>query len=211
MTLTTTQKTIDAYNKNAEKYASKFDNYETYIKKIKDFHHKFIKNGDSILDLGCGPGNNIRTILEEKPDCEFTGVDLSEEILNIAKRRFQKYNFILQDLRELNIDSQYKIIIASFCIVHLTNNETEELIKKISQLTTKDGYLYLSYMNGNSSGFESTSFSEEEIFFNYYQDDFLENLLRQNNFKILEKSKEEYVETDGSITTDTFIYSKSIK
>jgi hypothetical protein len=63
-------------------------------------------------------------------------------------------------------------------------------------------------MNGEKSGFETTSFSKEEMFFNYYSDEFIIDILSRHNINVLEITKEEYVEPDGSITVDTFIYAK---
>lgn len=202
--------TISAYDKNSEKYADKFDNYEIYQRRITDFQQKYIKKGSHILDLGCGPANNIRTILEQDQTCSFDGIDLSEKFIQIAKQRFPQFTFLQQDLCNLNLESQYAVVIASFCIVHLTNEETAKVFKNLGKLMTSNGYLYLSYMNGASSGFESTSFSKEEIFFNYYQDQFITQLLTENNLEIVEIGKEEYVESDGSITVDSFVYAKKM-
>jgi hypothetical protein len=47
---------------------------------------------------------------------------------------------------------------------------------------------------------------KDEIFFNYYEDAFVINLLESHGFNILEIGKEEYPEEDGSVTMDTFIY-----
>ncbi|WP_458776290.1 class I SAM-dependent methyltransferase [Desulforhopalus sp. 52FAK] len=203
--------TISAYDKNSEKYAEKFDDYEIYQRRITDFQQKYIAQGSHILDLGCGPANNIRTILEQDQTCSFDGIDLSEKFIQIAKQRFPQFTFLQQDISNLNVESQYAVIIASFCIVHLTNEETAKVFKSIGKHLTSDGYLYLSYMNGTRSGFESASFSKEEIFFNYYQDQFIIELLSKNDIEIVEIGKEEYIESDGSITVDSFVYARKIK
>jgi 2-polyprenyl-3-methyl-5-hydroxy-6-metoxy-1,4-benzoquinol methylase len=200
------KQTIDAYNKNAESYAKKFDNYEIYQNKISDFQEKYIPKGAKVLDLGCGPGNNIKTILGKDETCFFTGVDLSEKFINIAKTRFPQFTFLKKDIRFLEMNEQFEVVVASFCIVHLTNEETKGFLKNLSKLAAANCYIYLSYMNGEKSGFESTSFSKEEIFFNYYEDEFIFDLIARNNIHVLELGKEEYIESDGAITTDTFIY-----
>lgn len=206
----TTNQTIDAYDKHAEEYAKKFDNYDVYRNKISDFQKKYIPNKTHILDLGCGPGNNIKVLLENDQTCSFTGVDLSMEFIKISTQRFPQFTFTLQDIRKLDIQSKFKAIIASFCIVHLTDEETQNFLKTLSTLLVENGYLYLSYMNGEKAGFETTSFSKDEIFFNYYTDEFILNLLKQNGINMVEMSKEEYREPDGSITIDTFIFAQKI-
>ncbi|MGM0418134.1 MAG: class I SAM-dependent methyltransferase [Thermodesulfobacteriota bacterium] len=158
------------------------------------------------LDLGCGPGNNIKTILGKDETCFFTGVDLSVTFINIAKIRFPQFKFLQKYIRFLEINEKFGVIIASFCIVHLTNEETKAFLDNLSNLMASNGSLYLNYMNGEKSGLETTSFSNEEIFFNYYKDQFIIELLSKNNIRVSEIVKEEYIEPDGSTTTDTFIY-----
>lgn len=138
----------------------------------------------------------------------FTGVDLSSSLLNIAKERLPYCTFIQEDLRCLVLPARFDIIIASFCIVHLTNIETTKLISNISTLLVPGGHLYLSFMEGQESGLESTSFSKDPIFFNYYDIEFIVKNINSNELNALEVTKEGYPEQDGSITNDVFIYAK---
>lgn len=200
--------TIDAYNKNADTYVEKFDDYPTYKDKIIDFKDKYIQDKSILLDLGCGPGNNIKTLVELNDTYSVTGVDLSNSFLNIAKKSLPHCTFIQEDLRCLELPSKFDIVIASFCIVHLTNNETTGLIKNISRCLVPGGHLYLSFMEGYASGLESTSFSKDPIFFNYYAVDFVVDTLTQYKLKPVEISEELYPEQDGSSTNDVFIYAK---
>ncbi len=82
------------------------------------------------------------------------------------------------------------------------------MLSKISTVLKKNGTLYLSYMSGAGQGFEPTSFAKDPVFFNYYDDDVIVNLLAENHLEVAQISKEEYKEQDGSITIDTFIYSR---
>lgn len=45
-----------------------------------------IRPGDTVLDLGCGPANQLGLIARLNPEVHFIGVDLSEEMLALAKR-----------------------------------------------------------------------------------------------------------------------------
>lgn len=208
MTVSKTEKTIEAYNKNAAKYNSKFQNFETYRRKITEFKGKFIPRGASILDLGCGPGNNITIIKSLDTSCNFTGVDLSENLLALAKKKHPECTFINQnicDLKELALGS-FETILASFCIVHLNDDETDGLLRFISEKLVSGGSLYLSFMEGKTPGFESTSFSKEEIFFNYYQRNSILKMLEESGLHAKVVSEEEYQEQDGTITSDIFIF-----
>lgn len=51
-----------------------------------------IKPGDTVIDLGCGPANQLGLIAGLNPDVNFIGVDLSDEMLGMAERNLQANN-----------------------------------------------------------------------------------------------------------------------
>lgn len=48
-----------------------------------------IKPGETVIDLGCGPANQLGLIASLNPDVNFIGVDLSDEMLGMAERNLQ--------------------------------------------------------------------------------------------------------------------------
>lgn len=52
-----------------------------------------VKDGDNVLDFGCGNGRLVE-ILRDK-SVNYTGVDLVEELITIAKNKYKNYNFKL--------------------------------------------------------------------------------------------------------------------
>ena len=201
-----TEQTIKAYNLNAKKYDAKFTDYSVYKNTILDFQKKHIPKEATLLDLGCGPGQNIKTIMGYDQSIRATGIDLSEEFVKIARQHNPTATFAQANICELKAERKYDVILASFCIVHLNNEETENLIRFIADSLVANGTLYLSFMEGAGSGFETTSFSDEEIFFNYYNRIDIEHLLKTNGLNVVELQTEDYPEPDGSVTTDVFVY-----
>jgi len=98
----------------------------------------------------------------------------------------------------------------SFCIVHLFEKETKEVLKKVSKILNEKGKLYISFMQGKESGYEKTSFSEEKIYFNYYSEEMIETELKKVGIIPYKKYKQDYKELDGSITSDIFIFGEKI-
>ena len=63
-----------------------------------------IKKTDQLLELGCSVGNTINMVHDI---CDnITGIDLSENSLKIAKKRFPNVNFYLNDMIDLKVLSQ---------------------------------------------------------------------------------------------------------
>ncbi|CAG37491.1 class I SAM-dependent methyltransferase [Desulfotalea psychrophila] len=205
---TNTEITIEAYDINASKYANKFMEFIPYQEKIKLFQENFLTENSSILDLGCGPGNNANFLLKADRGYQIEGVDLSAQMIELAKKNAPDTNFRVQDIRTITSDKMYNAIIASFCIVHLADQETSSLIEKIAKMLKENGHLYLSFMEGKVAGLESTSFSKEDIFFNYYERSELVKLLARNDLETVEILDDDYKEGDGSTTKDVFIFAR---
>lgn len=197
--------TISSYNNCAESYADKFMDYAPYVKKMEYFQSRYIASGSSILDLGCGPGNNVKLLLQNDPDLRITGVDLSGEMIKLAKRNAPLASFQQVDLAEYQVTKMYDIVIASFCIVHLASEITKRLLQVIGAALRPGGHLYISFMEGREAGYETTSFSKKEIFFQYHDRKEILQLFDKNGISALKILEDSYPEENGEFTTDVFM------
>ena len=80
----------DEYNKLAPIYDRRWHNY---ISKSLSFLQNWvdIPPEASILDVACGTGEFAKLLLEKNPQQQITGVDISEEMLEIAKDKLRDY------------------------------------------------------------------------------------------------------------------------
>ena len=105
---------------------------------------KSMKKNSNVLDLGCGNGRDIKTLLENnhKP----IGLDSSKKLLNIAKKRYPKAKFIHADMSKIPLKDNsidYILSIASFH--HLkTKKERLSCLKEIKRVLKPNGKLFLS-------------------------------------------------------------------
>ncbi len=203
-----TDVTIHAYDRNAEEYTKKFMDFKVYKEKLLLFQQSYISPHAYILDIGCGPGNNAKILSGKNQSYNISGVDLSSEMIALAKINAPNCYFTVADIRELVPDKRYDVIIVSFCIVHLSADETGTLIQTIAKMLNNNGSLYLSFMEGEKSGYEKTSFSADDIFFKYYEQKTIKKLLKEHSIDPVETLTEEYQEQDGSVTKDVFIFSR---
>lgn len=183
--------------------------FDSYKNRIKVFSER-LEPGASILDIGCGPGNVEKQLIEPGKEFEILGIDLSNEMINCARANVisPRVNFKVSDIRHMDLEkNRFDAVIASFCLPHLTNEEAEKLIKDIGMMLRAGGQLYLSCMEGAGSGFETTSFSSgDSIFFNYYTEEFIQRILLKNGIEINELQRDVYPESDGSTTIDMFFF-----
>ena len=68
-----------------------------------------ISSGKSVLDIACGTGVMIDYYIERNVS-KITGVDISSKMIEIARNKFKKYDFIdflCEDAEEFNFKNQY--------------------------------------------------------------------------------------------------------
>ncbi|WP_245867714.1 class I SAM-dependent methyltransferase [Sporomusa silvacetica] len=202
-----TKLTIDAYNKNFAGYADKFMKYSPYAQHVIEFAG-LLEDDFKVLDIGCGPGNVAKQLCAVRR-LEITGIDLSSEMLEIAKVSVPDGIFQLQDFRKARFLSEYfDAVVLSFSIVHLDDDEVNEVLANAVKWLRSDGYLYVSFMEGKQAGFETTSFSLQPLYFNYFQEAKIEAFFKANGIDCFRSIRQDYLEPDGSNTTDVFLFGK---
>ena len=202
-----TQTTIHSYNQNAKAYAEKFMCHEPYTKQAKAFA-ELLRSGDSVLDIGCGPGNVAKQLLSAK-SLQITGIDLSDEMVKLASANVPSGRFYCQDIRQAEfVAGSFDAIVLSFSIVHLKEAEADKLLRQAISWTKRNGHLFVSFMSGKVAGFEQTSFSRQPIYFNYFDSDTILQLLSDQGLEIIHSEQQDYHEPDGTITQDHFIFGR---
>lgn len=105
--------------------------------------------GQKVLDLGCGPGELIRELLDENPNLDILGVDFSKNMLDISKKNNPKVRYILMDVSDLNkIDEKFHSIISTHSFPYYKNHE--KVIKDLYNILEDDGKAYIGFASGNS-------------------------------------------------------------
>ena len=90
--------------------------YEThchYLESIFRTHHP--GNVKSILDMGCGTGSHAYVFA--KMGYQVTGVDTSEEMLEVARRKARRHanpQFYRMDMRKIDIDEKFDATLVLF-------------------------------------------------------------------------------------------------
>jgi radical SAM protein with 4Fe4S-binding SPASM domain len=113
--------------------------YKTKAKKIKELFKKY--NVKSVIDLGCGTGNFTTLLQRFGFDC--TGVDISKEMIEIAKSKNKNIPWILGDITKIKFKKKFDAAICLFdTLNHLTKKrELSIFFKNVSALLKKNGIL----------------------------------------------------------------------
>jgi len=197
---------VQRFDEFAEEYASRFDNVSGYIKQLTNFCTLIKSDNPAILELGCGPGNITRFLKNSFPESLILAVDLAPKMVEIAQKALPDVDFRVMDVRDIStLDGPFDAVMCSFCLPFLSKSDTAQLIVDCAAHLDSGGVLYVSTMEGNEdrAGFETTSFSgDAEIYFNYHRQADLEQAFAQSSFEIRQIKLQDYIEPDGSATTD---------
>jgi 2-polyprenyl-3-methyl-5-hydroxy-6-metoxy-1,4-benzoquinol methylase len=176
--------TIKSYDDTATEYYRVVSRFEL-LPEIKKFAKEVIKKG-KILDLGCGPGHHSNYF--SKQNFKVTGIDLSLEMIRLAKKEFKDVDFKVMDMSNLDFDiNSFDGIWASASLLHVPKYKIKSLLRKLNELLVNDGILYISLKQGiGSEMINDVRYGGVNKFYVFYQPEEIENLLKSIGFKIIE-------------------------
>ena len=121
-----------------------------------DFYRRQIKrHGEPVLELACGTGRLTIPLAEDAVD--ITGLDLFEEMLDLAKKKASdrgvKIPLIQGDMRRFDLGKKFSFIfIPAQSLSHLhTRNEVEDCLSCVRGHLTKGGRLLIELFNPSLS------------------------------------------------------------
>ncbi|HMI08538.1 MAG TPA: class I SAM-dependent methyltransferase [Flavobacterium sp.] len=199
---------VAIFDKLAKVYQEKFMDVGLYHQSFDLFCEYIAKENATVLELGCGPGNITKYLLEKRPNLKIMGTDLSPNMIALARINNPKAEFGLLDCREIHtIIEQYDAIMCGFCLPYLSKDEAVALIRGASKILNPNGIIYISTMEeneDNKSGLRKSS-SGDEMYMYYHRTIDLTAALEVAGFKIITLRHQDFPTNDGLKTTDLII------
>lgn len=110
----------------------------------------------SVLDLGAGTGLLTHFLYQKYPKANYTLVDISEDMLEIAKSRFDgqaNFSYLVSDYSQQFPDSNFDLISSALSIHHLEHDAKNELYTKAYEhLNTGGIFINIDQFNASSKG-----------------------------------------------------------
>lgn len=152
---------------NTDKLASKEqveDFYNTYKEKQKKIgvnirHRTIIKNlkaiglksNSNVIEVGCGIGTVSGLIIKNLPSGSFTGVDISSESIEMARRLypFKNAEFLVSDMSSFSHKTKFDFVVLPDVLEHIPVEQHNNLFKILSQVTTNNATVLINIPEPN--------------------------------------------------------------
>ncbi|MDD4661839.1 MAG: class I SAM-dependent methyltransferase [Candidatus Pacebacteria bacterium] len=135
-------KTCNDYNKIAERFSSARKNTWDEF----DFLFNNIKDGERVLDLGCGNGR----FYEKLKKTNYTGIDNSEKLISIAKNNYPDVDFKVASALEIPFkEKEFDKVYSLAVLHHLPQDYHSRFLEEIKRVLKDDGILIITVWNLN--------------------------------------------------------------
>ncbi len=124
-----------------------FIDYKSEYELYKSFLDKY--NKKSLLEIGCGTGSLSQHFVQN--NYEYSGFDLSSDMLKIAKEKNPNTPFIQGDMRSFELEKQVEgVLITGRTISYLVeNNDMQSSFECIHRSLEKEGLFCFDFIDAN--------------------------------------------------------------
>ena len=108
-----------------------------------------IKDGDSVLDLGCGGGFDVFLAARKVGDSgKVTGVDMTQDMIekarvNAEKHKYSNVEFVLSDIESLPFEDEMFDLVTSNCVINLAPSK-DKVFREAYRVLKTGGVLSVS-------------------------------------------------------------------
>ncbi len=150
----------------------------------------YLNSGDIVLDVGCGGGRTTTFLLNN--GMRAVGVDLSENMIEIAKREAPEADFFVGDVRDIEkIGGVFDGVFAQAVLLHIPKQEIPAVLQKLGDKLKNGGHMCIFVkerkLNGPEEEIEErTSYGKTfQRFFSYFTTEELRGLLTSAGMNVV--------------------------
>lgn len=132
--------------KDYDQIAKEFSDTRTRAWKEFEQFRPYLKDGQSIYDLGCGNGRLLK-FLKEEGNFNYTGVDQSRGLLEQVRKQHPKAKFIEADISKKLDLKKADLIFAIASFHHIPPRDQLATLKNWKKLLEEDGTLIMTNWN----------------------------------------------------------------
>lgn len=177
----------DTYNRIAEDWDKDHTSDSWWVTGVEAFV-AMLPSGASVLDVGCGSGKKVKYLSEK--GFAATGTDLSERMIEIAKRDMPDKQFFVADMHDLSgIPGRYDALFLQASLLHIPKNEVDAVMEALKKKLKPGGLLYVAVKGRREDEPEEAVVTEDdygyayERFFSYFRIPELKEIFARHGFE----------------------------
>jgi cyclopropane fatty-acyl-phospholipid synthase-like methyltransferase len=167
---------------NYEKIADWFDEHCTKDLMEREYLERILQHippHSHILDLGCGTGEPMAQFFIER-GYQVTGIDGSEKMIDYCKKRFPSMNWILQDMRTIDLKKKFDVVLAWDSFFHLNHSDQRAMFQIFEKHLKPAGILL--FTGGPDEGEEWSQMDGHDFYHASLSSEEYRDLLKAHNF-----------------------------
>ncbi len=134
--------TIETYNTSAEELAKRYDEIGPRLDDLEETFALVHTKNPKVFEIGFGTGREAYQIL--KRTSNYTGLDVAEGMLKIAKRRNPTGKFVLGDIEEFEFPEHLDIVFAFASLIHTEKKQLGKVFDAMYQALKPGGVARIS-------------------------------------------------------------------
>lgn len=189
-----------SYDAVAADYAAEFRNEldrKPFDRKMLDMLMERVGHGESICDIGCGPGHVSKYL--RVLGAEVFGIDLSAEMIRLAQAqnphiRFETGNMLrLERLKDTSLGG----IVAFYSLIHLERTSVIDALKEFKRVLTDNGSLLVSHHIGTEKVHRDEWYGKTvSVDFQFFEIEEMKHYIRQAGLRLEEVIERDPYETE---------------
>ena len=167
--------TIATYERGAQGYSAMYESRKPRTDEVDQAFSFSNMENPFVVEIGSGVGKEAAYILEKIPPQNYIGLDVSKEILKIARNRVPHAKFIHADIVDFDFPVGVDIVFAFASLLHSSKEEIANILKRVHVSLNERGVVYLTLKKRDQYQVQEL---EDQFglrhFFYYTRDDILE-------------------------------------
>ncbi len=114
------------------------------------FYRSFLPPALNVLEIACGSGTLSRVLAETA--ASVTGIDASEPMLDLARKRLPEGRFVQADMRAFDLGKCFDVVVCPFnSLMHLTPSDALSALSAFAAHCADDGQVVIDVANVDDS------------------------------------------------------------
>jgi SAM-dependent methyltransferase len=183
------KKTLSYYQNNALEWSKTHLSKGFWENEYKIFH-RLLTSG-KIIDIGCGTGRDAGPLV--KLGFDYFGVDISENIIQVAQKQNPKLQFDIASIYDLShITDKFDGFIIQAVLVHLPKNRLKQAFNSVHSVLKPNATGWITVKAGVGEGIitdKRIGDKDNQRYWSFFDFEEFKGVLANNGFELLDSYK----------------------